>query len=447
MISIKKGLDIPITGDPVQQISEGNPIKSVAVVGTDYVGMKPTMEVQVGDEVKLGQVLFTDKKTPGVRFTAPGAGKITAINRGEKRVLQSVVIELNGSEEEIFKSYSEQELQELNRDQIVENLVNSGLWTSFRTRPYSKIPPIESEPKSIFVTAMDTNPLAGNPEVVLNEQRSSFTNGLKVISKLTEGKTFLCKAQGAKIPGSELDVAEVSEFGGVHPAGLAGTHIHYLDPVSIDKTVWSIGYQDVVAIGHLFITGKLFIDRVISLAGPEATNPRLIRTRLGANTDELIAGEISEKENRVISGSVLNGHNAKDVFAFLGRYHNQISVLLEGYHRELLGWLSPGFGKFSVKNLFFSKLIPGKKFSFTTSEEGNQRAMVPVGAYEKVMPLDIQPTFLLRSLIMEDTDKAQMLGCLELDEEDLGLCTFVCPGKYNYGSILRNNLTRIERQG
>ena len=447
MISIKKGLDIPITGDPVQQISEGNPVKSVAVIGTDYVGMKPTMEVQVGDEVKLGQVLFTDKKTPGVRFTAPGAGKITAINRGEKRVLQSVVIELSGSEEETFNSYSEQELQELKRDQIVENLVNSGLWTSFRTRPFSKIPPLESEPNSIFVTAIDSNPLAANPEVVLNEQRSSFTNGLKVISKLTQGKTYLCKAQGAKIPGSELDVAEIAEFGGVHPAGLAGTHIHFLDPVNIEKTVWSISYQDVVAIGHLFATGKLFVDRVISLAGPEATNPRLIRTRLGANTDDLTTGEMSDKENRIVSGSVLNGHNAKDVFAFLGKYHNQISVLLEGYQRELLGWLSPGLSKFSVKNVFLSKIVPGKKFSFTTSEEGNKRAMVPIGAYEKVMPLDIQPTFLLRSLIMEDTDNAQLLGCLELDEEDLGLCSFVCPGKYNYGSILRNNLTRIEREG
>ena len=447
MISIKKGLDVPITGDPVQQISEGNTVKSVAVIGTDYVGMKPTMEVQVGDEVKLGQLLFTDKKTPGVRFTSPGAGKVVAINRGEKRVLQSVVIELNGSEEETFNSYSEQEIQTLNRDQIVDNLVSSGLWTSFRTRPFSKVPAPESEPKSIFVTAIDTNPLAANPEIVLNEQRASFTNGLKVISKLTSGKTYLCKAESAKIPGSELDVAEIAEFAGLHPAGLAGTHIHFLDPVNIEKTVWTIGYQDVVSIGHLFTTGKLFVDRIISLAGPEVKNPRLIRTRLGANTDDLTGGELSGKENRIVSGSVLHGQNAKDVFAFLGRYHNQISVLQEGNRRELLGWLSPGLQKFSVKNVFLSKLIPGKKFSFTTSEEGNQRAMVPIGMYEKVMPLDIQPTFLLRSLIMEDTDNAQLLGCLELDEEDLGLCTFVCPGKYNYGSILRNNLTRIEREG
>jgi len=294
---------------------------------------------------------------------------------------------------------------------------------------------------------MDTNPLAANPEMVLNEQRGSFTNGLKIISGLTQGKIYLCKAQNAKIPGSELDVAETAEFTGVHPAGLAGTHIHFLDPVNIEKTVWTIGYQDVVAIGHLFTTGKLYVDRVVSLAGPEVLNPRLIRTRLGANTDDLTAGEVSNKENRVVSGSVLHGQNAKDVFAFLGRYHDQISVLQEGNQRELLGWLSPGVNKFSVKNIFLSKLIPGKKFSFTTSEEGNKRAMVPIGMYEKVMPLDIQPTFLLRALIMEDTDNAQLLGGLELDEEDLGLCTFVCPGKYNYGSILRNNLTRIEREG
>ena len=354
---------------------------------------------------------------------------------------------MDGDDEEVFASYSESELKELKREQVVKNLIDSGLWVSFRTRPYSKVPSPDSAPHSIFVTVMDTNPLAPNPELFLDEQRGAFTNGLKVISHLTEGKVFLCKSPGSKIPGDDIPNITNEEFAGCHPAGLVGTHIHFLDPVSINKTVWHVNYQDVIAIGKLFTTGKLFIERVISLAGPEVNKPRLLKTRLGANLNELTDGEISNKNNRIISGSVLSGRNAINSLSFLGRYHSQVSVLEEGTKRELLGWMAPGINKYSIKNVFLSKLLPGKKFAYTTSQEGNQRAMVPIGMYEKVMPLDIQPTFLLRSIIVEDTDKAQELGCLELDEEDLGLCTFVCPGKYDYGPILRKNLIRIERDG
>lgn len=447
MITIKKGLDIPISGGPRQVIESGNRIRSVAVVAADYHGMKPTMLVSVGDKVKNGQALFEDKKTEGVIYTAPGAGEVSAINRGEKRVLESVVITLDGDEEELFETYSEPELVSLNREQVVANLVKSGLWTSFRTRPFSKIPSPKSLPHSIFVTAIDTNPLAANPELFLDEQRGAFTNGLKVISRLTEGKVFLCKAPGARIPGSELPTITTVEFGGCHPAGLVGTHIHFLDPVGSKKTVWHLNYQDVIAIGKLFTTGRLFVERVIALAGPEVKRPRLVRTRLGANLEDLTAGETSDKELRLISGSVLSGRRGVASFGFLGRYHLQVSVLEEGKNRELLGWLAPGLNKFSLKNVFLSKLLPRKKFPFTTSQEGNKRTMVPIGMYEKVMPLDIQPTFLLRSIIIEDIERAKDLGCLELDEEDLGLCTFVCPGKYDYGSLLRNNLVRIERDG
>ncbi|MBU2513066.1 Na(+)-translocating NADH-quinone reductase subunit A [bacterium] len=447
MISIQKGLDIPIGGSPIQQIDNEKKVTSVAIVGEDYHGMKPTMKVNEGDTVKLGQVIFEDKKTPGVLYTSPGAGKVKAINRGERRVLQSVVIELEGEEEEVFKTYSEAELLTLNREQVVDNLVKSGLWVSFRTRPYSKVPLPESEPRSIFVNAMETNPLGANPELFINEQRGAFTNGLKVISHLTEGKIFLCKSPKTDLPESDLPRLVVAEFQGCHPAGLVGTHIHFLDPVNIDKTVWHLNYQDVIAIGKLFTTGRIYVERVIAIGGPEAKKPRLLRTRIGADLNELLVGECSDKQNRIISGSVLSGRQVKETLNFLGRYHLQVSVLEEGRKREFLGWVGLGMNKFSIKRVFLSKLLPGKQFSFTTSQEGNKRTMVPIGMYEKVMPLDIQPTFLLRSLIVEDTEKAQALGCLELDEEDLGLCTFVCPCKYDFGPILRNNLIRIERDG
>ncbi len=446
-IKIKKGLTLPITGRPGQEITDGRPVGSVAVLGPDYIGMKPTMAVQIGDRVKTGQLLFTDKKTPGVWYTSPGCGKVVAINRGAKRALLSVVVELNGDEEEHFSRYEEGQLEGLTAEQVKENLVASGLWTAIRGRPFSRVPATESMPSSIFVTAIDTHPLAADPQLVIGTRPDDFISGLKIISHLTPGKVFLCKAPEAMIPGSELSRVVTTEFEGTHPAGLPGTHIHFLDPVDLHKTVWHVNYQDVMAVGSLFTTGRLDLTRVISLAGPAAKNPRLVRTRLGADVVELTEGELKDGKNRVVSGSVLAGRTAEGPLAFLGRYHLQISVLAEAGKRELFGWFMPGFNKFSIKNVVASRLFPGKQFSFTTATHGGPRAIVPIGSYEKVMPLDILPTFLLKALAGKDIEQAEALGCLELDEEDLALCTFVCPGKGEYGPMLRRNLMIIEKEG
>ena len=445
MITIKRGLDLPITGTPAQRIEAARPVRSVAIVGFDYHGMKPTMNVQVGDRVKLGQVLFSDKKNPGVVFTAPGAGVVSAIHRGQQRVLQSVVLDLDGDEQETFASYSAAQLDTLDAQAVRDNLQQSGLWTALRTRPYSKVPAVDAVPSSIFVTAIDTHPLAADPALVIAEQAEAFEQGLKVLSRLA--RVFLCKAPGAALPGENLSQVKTESFAGPHPAGLAGTHIHFLDPVSANKTVWSIGYQDVIAVGKLFTTGQLSVERVVALGGPVVEQPRLLRTRLGACLNELTAGELKPGNNRVISGSVFGGRNARGAFAYLGCYHQQVSCLAEGNDREMLHYLRAGVNKHSVLNVFVSKLMGGKRFDFTTTTNGSPRAMVPVGNYEKVMPLDILPTQLLRLLIVGDTEMAQKLGCLELDEEDLALCSYVCAGKYEYGPILRDNLTRIEKEG
>jgi Na+-transporting NADH:ubiquinone oxidoreductase subunit A len=446
--TIKESLDLPITGAPKQTIEEGNQVSTVAILGMDYVGMKPKMLVAVGDKVKLGQALFEDKKNPGVIFTAPGAGTVTAIHRGEKRVLQSVVIELKGKQQESFQAYPAGELAKLTAEQVTENLVASGLWTALRTRPYGKIPVIDSTPNSIFVTAIDTRPLAADPAVVITERSEDFTNGLVAITKLTEGKTYLCKATGADIATGDADVT-VAEFSGAHPAGLPSTHIHLLDPVGADKTVWHLDYQAVIAIGALFTTGKLNVERVVSLAGPAVKEPRLIRTRVGANTDELVADQLNDDENRVISGSVLYGREAADWAAFLGCYSNQISALREGRDRELFGWIVAGKNKYSAMNVYTSSRdrASGRLFPLTTDKNGSNRAIVPVGVFESVMPLDILATPLLKAMVVGDTDQAQLLGCLELDEEDVSLFTFVDPGKHDFAPVLRANLTKIEKEG
>ncbi|MFT6466030.1 Na(+)-translocating NADH-quinone reductase subunit A [Halopseudomonas sp.] len=445
MIKIKRGLDLPITGSPEQTIEDARPARSVAIVGFDYHGMKPTMEVQEGDRVKLGQILFSDKKTPGVIYTAPAAGVVSAVNRGEKRVLQSVVIDVDGDEFVSFDTHDAASLGTLEPQKVREQLIQSGLWTALRTRPYSKTPAVDSEPHSIFVTAIDTNPLAADPTVVLKEYAADFENGLKVLARL--GNIWLCKADGVSIPGENLDGVRSESFAGPHPAGLPGTHIHLLDPVNETKTVWQINYQDVVAIGKLFTDGKLWTERVVALGGPQVERPRLLKTRLGANLDELTAGELKQGTNRVISGSVFGGRNAQGPVGYLGRFHSQISVLAEGSERQMLHYLRAGVDKHSVLNIFVSKLKSSKLFNFTTTTNGSPRAMVPLGNYEMVMPLDILPTQLLRYLIVGDTEMAQKLGCLELEEEDLALCSYVCAGKYEYGPILRDNLARIEKEG
>jgi len=445
MINIKRGLDLPITGSPEQRIEDARPVRSVAVVGFDYHGMKPTMEVQAGDRVQAGQILFSDKKTPGVIYTAPASGVVSAVNRGEKRVLQSVVIDVEGDDAVDFGSHSADSLEGLDPQAVRDKLIQSGLWTALRTRPYSKVPAVDAVPSSIFVTAIDTHPLAADPAVVLQTCAADFENGLKVLARLA--RIWLCVANGASIPGSNINGVRTESFAGPHPAGLPGTHIHMLDPVSETRQAWHINYQDVVAVGRLFTSGRLSNERIVALGGPQVERPRLLRTVLGANLEELVAGEMLPGNNRIISGSVLGGRLARGAAMFLGRYHLQVSVLREGTEREVLHYLRAGVNKHSILNIFISKLIPSKLFDYTTSTNGSPRAMIPVGNYEEVMPLDILPTQLLRALIVGDTEVAQKLGCLELDEEDLALCSYVCAGKYEYGPILRDNLTRIEVEG
>jgi Na+-transporting NADH:ubiquinone oxidoreductase subunit A len=448
MIRIKRGLDVPIAGAPRQEIEQGRKVRSVAVLGGDYPGMKPTMLVTEGDRVKRGQPLFEDKKNEGVIYTAPAAGRVRAINRGHRRMLLSVVIDVGGEGgDEQFAAHPESALSRLDRDSVRDQLMKSGDWTAIRTRPFGKVPSLDSKPEAIFVSITDTNPLAARPDVVIAGEERAFRNGLTVLSRLTEGTVWVCRAPDTDLPSFEGDQVREEEFAGPHPAGNPGTHIHFLHPVNMNREVWTVGYQDVIAIGHLFTSGHLYSDRVIALAGPQATNPRLLRTRVGASLEDLTENEVETGDNRIISGSVFNGHNASGPTAWLGRLANQVTVLREGKERKALGYLSPGLERHSSLNIYLSKLMPGKRFDFTTTTNGSERAMVPLGQYEVIMPLDILPTQLLRALVVGDLETAQALGALELVEEDLALCTYVCVGKYEYGPILRDVLTTIEAEG
>ncbi|WP_418611664.1 Na(+)-translocating NADH-quinone reductase subunit A [Klebsiella pasteurii] len=447
MIKITKGLNLPIAGMPSQQISSKTAVKRVALLGEEYIGMRPSMAVREGDRVQKGQLLFEDKRNSGVRFTAPASGTISAIYRGERRVLQSVVIDVDGDDAVHFPRYELADLAALTREAVQQQLMESGMWTAFRTRPFSKIPAPASVPAAIFVTAIDTNPLAADPQPIILAQREAFDAGLTLLTRLTDGKVHVCQASGGKLGGHPVGQVTFNQFAGPHPAGLVGTHIHFLEPVSLKKQVWHLNYQEVIAVGKLFLEGELSSERIVALGGPQVKEPRLLKTCSGASLDELLADELLDDENRVISGSVLSGTHAQGPHAFLGRFHLQISVVKEGREKELFGWVMPGKDKFSITRTTLGHFMKRKLFNFSTDTNGGERAMVPIGNYERVMPLDILPTMLLRDLLAGDTDSAQALGCLELDEEDLALCTYVCPGKYEYGPALRSVLTQIEQEG
>ncbi len=446
---LKRGLDLPLAGEPVQQVSEAAKVEHVALLGDDTIGLKPTFHVQPGDQVLRGQLLFEDKRIPGVRHTAPAAGKVHALHRGERRAFRSLVIEVEdkpGDDRQVaLSSFSGVSPDSLSADAVRALLLESGLWTALRMRPFSRVADPADKPQALFVTAMETRPHAPSVDVVLDGRDEDLRIGVQALAKLCEGQTYVCVAPDSRLAAAQLPDAQLQVFDGPHPAGLPGTHIHMLHPVDLQRRVWFIGYQDVAAIGHLLRTGRIDVQRTISLAGPLVQRPRLLRTRLGASIDELTRGELASGPLRCVSGSVLDGRSAAgEVLGYLGRYHHQVAVLAEAVERELFGWIMPGFDKFSIWGVV-AGAFTGRRLSLNTSTNGGSRAMVPIGSFERVMPLDLMPTFLLRALLMKDDVRAESLGALELDEDDLALCTFVCPGKAEYGPLLRSALERIEK--
>ncbi len=438
----RRGLDVPIGGVPEPAVFDASPVTSVALLGHDYPGLRPAMRVEVGERVALGQALFADRDRPEILFTAPGSGVVTAINRGARRSLDSVVVALDGDDERRFDACPSGELAGLERKTVAATLLASGCWTAFRTRPFGRVPEPGSAPRSLFVTAMDTNPLAADPAAIIAGRRDDFVAGLTAISRLSDGPVHVCHAPGAEIPLDGAGRCLAASFAGPHPAGLPGTHIHLLDPVGAGGTVWHIGYQDVIAIGRLFTTGRLSTERIVALGGPPVLRPRLLRSRLGAGLAELTRGEVADVPARVISGSVLSGHRAAGALAYLGRYHTQVAVIAEGWQAR-----HPGGRRWPAIAAFLAALrTRGRTKEATTVLNGRTTTMLPLEVYDRVMPLDILAVPLLRALLVGDVERARELGCLELDEEDVALWGFVCPSKIDYGTLLRAVLGRLEAE-
>ncbi|MDH3665779.1 MAG: Na(+)-translocating NADH-quinone reductase subunit A [Paracoccaceae bacterium] len=446
-IRIRNGLDISLAGAPAQEITDAREPGELGVLGRDYRGLVPRVLVDEGDRVAAGQALFEDLRRPDIKVTTPASGRIRAINRGARRALSSIVVACEGDEECVFPHFAHQNLAGLPRGEVADLLLRSGLWTAMRTRPFGNVPDPTSEPSSIFVTAIDTNPLAADPAVVIGGHTNDFTTGLTVLTRLTAGPVFLCRKTGSAIPCGDAEEIRVAEFEGPHPAGLPGTHINLLDPVGPGRAAWHLGYQDVIAIGKLFATGRLWAERVISLAGPGVLKPRLIRTLCGASIEAIVAGELAERAWRLISGPVLSGHRAQGALGYLGRHHIQIIALPES---ELSESARPA----DLPRKLVSAGSPVSRFMNRTREQnmtlatnGRPSALIPIDAFERVLPFDILPVPLFRALLVGDLEMAVGLGCMELDEEDLALASFLCPGRQDYGEALRAMLDRVAAEG
>ena len=460
--TVRRGFDIRVAGAPAAdgRADELRVPSRVALLGADYPGMRPTMRVREGDSVSRGDVLFEDKKTPGVRFTAPLAGRVAAVHRGERRAFRSLVIEVNpderagggGSAGHAPSGWSGRHPDALTDETVRELLLESGEWTAIRTRPFGRVANPETRPRAVFLTATDSAPLAPDPVAAVAGRDTDLEWGAAAVAKLTDGPVFVCSRAGRRLPVPEGDRVRHEAFTGPHPAGTAGLHIHRLAPVRRGHEAWHLDAQDLASIGKLFRTGSGDALRVVSLGGPPLRRPALLRAPIGASLDDFAAPDLEAgagpAERRVISGSLLSGRTASgEVTGYLGRYHRQVTVLAEDRRRRFLGWLAPGAAAVSVSRAYLSSVLPSRARGLTTGTNGSRRAIVPIGTYDKVMAFDIPAAMLCRALLMEDIERAEELGVLELIEEDVGLLTFACPAKNDYAPALRRVLDTLEKEG
>ena len=441
-ITLKKGLDIKLKGEAEKQLVDAAVSKIVAVKPTDFSGIIPKLTVKPGAMVKAGTVLFFDKNNPDIKFTSPVSGTVKDVVRGERRRMLQVLIEADS--ETKFEDFKTNDLASLDAEKIKEVMLSSGVWPFMMQRPYAVIANPSTKPKSIFISAFDSAPLGVDYDFVLEKESTNFQKGIDVLAKLTDGKVHL-NVDGKKESSffNGVNGVELNKFIGKHPAGTIGTQINKIDPINKGEFVWYMNPQDVVILGRLFAEGKYDAKRIVALAGSEVENPKYYNTILGADMSVFNEPSISKKENRVINGNVLTGEKADEYLSF---YNSLVSVIPEGDYYEFFGWILPRFKKFSMSKSYFSWLMPNKEYALDTNVNGGDRAFVVTGQYEKVVPMDILPTFLLKACLAGDIDKMEQLGIYEVAEEDLALCEFVCTSKIEVQSIIRDGINLMIKE-
>lgn len=445
-IKIKKGLDIKLAGE-ASKLSVNLQLPEIfALKPTDFSGLTPKLLVKEGDEVKAGTPLFYDKDNEAVKFCSPVSGEVIEIVRGEKRKILEVKI--LADKEIKYVSFNKLNPIDLSREQVTEALLNSGTWPFIRQRPFGIVADPDAKPKSIFISAFDSNPLAPDNNFILYGSDSNFQTGLDALQKLTDGKIHL-NVQAEANPIAVFVNAKgvvLNKISGPHPAGNVGVQIHHIDPVNKGEAVWYINPQDVLIIGKLFNEGIFYAARVVALTGPSVNAPKYYKTIVGCPVKNIIAdGGLKAGENRIISGNILTGTQIPPG-GYIGFYDSQVTVVSEGHEFEFMGWLAPGFNKFSMSRTFFSWMTPNKKHVLNTNLHGEERPFVMTGQYEKVFPMDIYPVQLLKSILIEDIDMMEKLGIYEVTEEDFALCEFVCTSKIRSQEIIRRGLDLVRRE-
>ncbi len=415
-----------------------------AVKPVDFPGMVPKMTVKPGAEVKAGTTLFFDKKNEKVKYASPVSGLVLDVVRGERRRILEVIIETKGDE---YEDFGKADPEKMDAEEIKKKLLDSGLWPAVRQRPYHIVADPDEKPRSIFISGFDSAPLAPDYDYIIDHlPKEYYLTGIKVLRKLTEGNVYLSLSSNTtsdllkNTPG-----VEINYFSGPHPAGNIGVQIHHIAPVNKGETVWYVNLQDIVSIGRLFEEGKYAPDKIVALAGSEVEKPRYYRTRSGASISPIVKGNITSFNVRYISGNVLTGQKIQSD-GFIGYYDSMVSVIPEGDYYEFFGWITPGLNKFSLSRTFLTWLMPGKKYRLDTNMHGGERAFVVTGEYEKVLPMDIYPMQLLKSILVEDIDRMEQLGIYEVADEDFALCEFICPSKVEIQSIIRKGLDLMVKE-
>ena len=456
-ITIRKGLDIPISGAAELRLTDARSITTYAVKPTDFVGLTPRLMVEEGDTVNVGDALFVDKHDERIRFTSPVDGHVKAIVRGEKRKLLEVVIEADfkstGSTGSDYKSSPTMQTT----DEIKAAMLQCGLWTMLRQRPFGTIANPDDKPKAIFVSAFDSAPLAPDYDFALQGKKTFFAKGIDALTQLTDGLVHVCFRPGQKLAES-LDRfvprddakrrVEIHYVKGAHPSGNIGTQIAKIDPINKGEVVWTMNAQDVAVLGELIMAGIYRPEKVIAVAGPEIKDPHYYRIIAGASTETIVANQIEGDmmNYRVISGNVLSGTQIAAI-GFIGAYDNMLTLLPEGDYYDFMGWLMPGFRKFSFSRTFFSGFIPKMlKWNFDTNTHGDVRPLVFTGNFERVFPFDIYPTQLIKACIVGDIDLMENLGIYEVEPEDFALCEFIDTSKTDIQAIIREALEKLRKE-
>jgi Na+-transporting NADH:ubiquinone oxidoreductase subunit A len=448
IIKIKKGLDIPLLGE-AEKILNSAPRSGVySVCPPDFHGLVPKMLIKDGDKVKAGTPLFFNKYNEKVLFTSPVSGTVSDIVRGEKRRIMEVTVKADETDD--YESFGAADPQSISREKVKKKIIESGLWPVIRQRPYSVIANPDDKPKSIFVSAFNSSPLGPDMDFVVNGQESTFQTGLNVLAKLTDGKVHLGVHADETKSSAFLEAkgVEIHQFKGPHPAGNVGIQIHHIDPINKGDIIWYVGVQDIIILGRLFEKGVYDASKIIALAGSEVLNPRYYRMISGARASDILGTNIRQEEGvnlRIISGDVLTGKKVKPS-GYLGFYDDMVTVIPEGDKPELLGWIMPNFDKFSVSRSFPAFLTPWRKYRSNTNVRSGERPFVITGLYEKVLPMDIMPMQLVKSIMINDIDMMEKLGIYEVSPEDLALCEYVCPSKIEIQAYIREGLDVIQKE-